>query len=76
MRRLLGLKLRIALVLLASLGLAPLARAEDGPASPPPPPVAPSPPGYPLSLPPPSLSSPGYQAPLELPYTVGEPIPL
>ena len=76
MRRLLGLKLRIALVLLASLGLAPLARAEDIPPSLPPPPVASPPPGYPLSLPPPSLSPAGYQAPLELPYTAGEPIPL
>jgi len=76
MRRLLELKLRIAFVLLASLGLAPLARADDATVWPAAPPVASPPPGYPLSLPPPSLASSGYQAPLELPYTAGEPIPL
>lgn len=33
-------------------------------------------PGYPMSAPPPSLAPAGYQAPLELPYTAGEPVPL
>jgi len=76
MWRLLGLKLRIAFVLLASLGLAPLARAEDTTVWIAAPPVASPPPGYPIALPPPSLPPAGYQAPLELPYTAGEPIPL